>query len=223
MKNTRASGHMTYNLMRFKVEYVVLASYQSIGWPTTLTQLVTVLKTPLCILLLTIIHKFQSERGVHMHPPAPPLPTGLLLSTGCPGIIATWLQRGNYGNVNKPRPRAMPSDSVVYCHNSWAPTNQHNYCLTPKYRQCKRDADVMIMYLNSAESDLAEGQLAKNISTKCTNLTFNVVSPHDSETLALYASNGPQSVQKCRTFQSNSRNTLSPLQLSNWITNLRNE
>ena len=45
--------------------------------------------------------------------------------------------------------------------------------------------------LNSAESGLAEGQLAKNISTKCTNLTFNVFSPHDSEILALYASDGP--------------------------------
>ena len=45
--------------------------------------------------------------------------------------------------------------------------------------------------LNSAESGLAEGQLAKNISARCTNLTFNVVSPHDSETLALYASDGP--------------------------------
>ena len=45
--------------------------------------------------------------------------------------------------------------------------------------------------LSSAESGLAEGQLAKNISAKCTNLTFNVVSPHDSEILALYASDGP--------------------------------
>ena len=44
----------------------------------TLTQLVTVLKTPLCILLLTVVYKFQSERGAHMHLPAPPLPTGLI-------------------------------------------------------------------------------------------------------------------------------------------------
>ena len=41
------------------------------------------------------------------------------------------------------------------------------------------------------ESGLAEGQLAKNILAKCTTLTFNLVSPHMSETLALYASNGP--------------------------------
>ena len=32
---------------------------------------------------------------------------------------------------------------------------------------------------------------AKNISAKFTNLTFNVISPYDLETLALYASNGP--------------------------------
>ena len=45
--------------------------------------------------------------------------------------------------------------------------------------------------LNSTESGLAEGQLTKKISSECTNLTFNVVSPHDSETLVLYASDGP--------------------------------
>ena len=45
--------------------------------------------------------------------------------------------------------------------------------------------------LNSTESGLAEGQLSKEISSECTKLTFNVVSPHDSETLALYGSDGP--------------------------------
>ena len=45
--------------------------------------------------------------------------------------------------------------------------------------------------LSSAESGLSEGQLSKNISTNCTDFTFNIVSPHDSETLALYASDGP--------------------------------
>ena len=45
--------------------------------------------------------------------------------------------------------------------------------------------------LSSAESGLGEGQLSKNISTNCTDFTFNVVSPHGSETLALYASDGP--------------------------------
>ena len=45
--------------------------------------------------------------------------------------------------------------------------------------------------LSSAEGGLDEGQLAQNISAKFTNITFNVVSPHDSETLALYSSDGP--------------------------------
>ena len=45
----------------------------------TLTRLVTVLKTPLCMLLPTVVCEFQSERGVHVAPPAAPLPTGLYL------------------------------------------------------------------------------------------------------------------------------------------------
>ena len=45
--------------------------------------------------------------------------------------------------------------------------------------------------LSSAKSGLGEGQLAKNISVNCTDFTFNVVSPHDCEILALYASDGP--------------------------------
>ena len=45
--------------------------------------------------------------------------------------------------------------------------------------------------LSSAESGLGEGQLAKNISANCTDFTFNVVSPHGSEILDLYASDGP--------------------------------
>ena len=40
-------------------------------------------------------------------------------------------------------------------------------------------------------SGLAEGQLARKISAVCTDLTFNVVSPHNSENLTLYASDGP--------------------------------
>ena len=43
---------------------------------------VTVLKTPHCILLPIVVYKFQSERGVHMHPLAPPLPTGLHIGDG---------------------------------------------------------------------------------------------------------------------------------------------
>ena len=38
---------------------------------------------------------------------------------------------------------------------------------------------------------LAEGQLTQEVSGECTNLTFNVFSPHNSEELTLYASDGP--------------------------------
>ena len=43
----------------------------------------------------------------------------------------------------------------------------------------------------SAGSGLAEGQLNMRIPAQCTNLAFNIVSPHDSENLTLYASDGP--------------------------------
>ena len=46
-------------------------------------------------------------------------------------------------------------------------------------------------FLHFTESGLAEGQLARKISAKCTDLTFNVVSPHSSENLTIYASDGP--------------------------------
>ena len=45
--------------------------------------------------------------------------------------------------------------------------------------------------LHFTESGLAEGQLARTIPAECTNLTFNVLSPHNPESLTLYASNGP--------------------------------
>ena len=49
--------------------------------------------------------------------------------------------------------------------------------------------------LQFTESGLAEGQLARKIAiamlSVATNLTFNVVSPHKSENLSLYASDGP--------------------------------
>ena len=70
--------------------------------------------------------------------------------------------------------------------------------------------------LHYTESGLGEGQLATKIHAKCTNLTFNVVSFHSSETLSLYASDGP-----CKDAQLSKamiENTFSPLQLSNWIT-----
>ena len=45
--------------------------------------------------------------------------------------------------------------------------------------------------LKHTESGVAEGQLTREIPAKCTNVTFNVVSPHSSEELTLYASDGP--------------------------------
>ena len=45
--------------------------------------------------------------------------------------------------------------------------------------------------LTFTESGLAEGQLIREIPGECTDLTFNVVSPHNSEYLYLYASDGP--------------------------------
>ena len=45
--------------------------------------------------------------------------------------------------------------------------------------------------LNFTESGLSEGQLTREIPAECTDLTFNVVSPHETEHLTLYASDGP--------------------------------
>ena len=45
--------------------------------------------------------------------------------------------------------------------------------------------------LNFTESGLAEGQLTREIPAECTDLTFNVISPRNSEELTLYASDGP--------------------------------
>ena len=46
------------------------------GWLTTLNSVDDCLEDTT---LHTVAYKFQSERGVHMHPPAPPLPTGLTM------------------------------------------------------------------------------------------------------------------------------------------------
>ena len=45
--------------------------------------------------------------------------------------------------------------------------------------------------LHFTKSGLAEGQLAREIPAECTNLTFNIISPHKSENLSLYALDGP--------------------------------
>ena len=73
--------------------------------------------------------------------------------------------------------------------------------------------------LHFTESGLAEDQLARKIPAKCTNLTFNIVSPHYFEILTLYASDGSYKDADLSQY----RYILSPLQLSNWITSLRNE
>ena len=53
--------------------------------------------------------------------------------------------------------------------------------------------------LHFTESGLAEGQLARKIPAKCTNLIFSIVSPHSSENLTLYASDGPcKDAKLCR-------------------------
>ena len=61
--------------------------------------------------------------------------------------------------------------------------------------------------LSAVKSGLGEGQLSKNVivseSWECANFTFNVVSPHGSETLDLYASDGP-----CRNIDELSRATV---------------
>ena len=46
-------------------------------------------------------------------------------------------------------------------------------------------------FVHFSESGLAECQLARKIPAKCTDLTFNVISPHNSENLTIYASDGP--------------------------------
>ena len=45
--------------------------------------------------------------------------------------------------------------------------------------------------LNFTGSDFDEAQLTRNIPAECSDLIFNIFSPHNSETLMLYAENGP--------------------------------
>ena len=50
---------------------------------------------------------------------------------------------------------------------------------------------IVQAFLRFTESGLAEGQLNTKVPAECTNVTFSVMSPHDTETLTLYASDGP--------------------------------
>lgn len=51
------------------------------------------------------------------------------------------------------------------------------------------DANI-ISFLSSSDGEFGEGQQTQRILRKCTRLTFNVFSPHNSETIHLYA-DGP--------------------------------
>ena len=51
--------------------------------------------------------------------------------------------------------------------------------------------------LKSNASGLLEGQLTRRVAEECTNLSFNIISPKNSEQLSLYASDGP-----CRNAES---------------------
>ena len=93
---------------------------------------------------------------------------------------------------------------VCLCFNA----DQNNDCTHQHYTEIKKGqtftlpvvavdqvgqpvSAIIQTSLHFTESGLAEGQLARKIPAKCANLTFNVVSPHKSENLSLYASDGP--------------------------------
>ena len=95
---------------------------------------------------------------------------------------------------------------VCLCFN--ADQNNTNDCTHQHYTEVKKGQTLKLSVvavdqngqpvsatiqtsLQFTESGLAEGQLARNIPAECTNLTFNIVSPHISEHLSLYASDGP--------------------------------
>ena len=93
---------------------------------------------------------------------------------------------------------------VCLCFNA----DQSNDCIDQYYTEVKKGQTFTLSVvavdqvgqlvnatiqtsLHFTESGLAEGQLARKIPAKCTDLKFNVVSPHDSEILSLYAFDGP--------------------------------
>ena len=88
---------------------------------------------------------------------------------------------------------------VCICFNS----DQKNDCTHQYYTEIKKGRIVAVdqigqpvsatiqTSLHFTESGLAKGQLAREIPAECTNLIFNVVSSHKSESLSLYASDGP--------------------------------
>ena len=83
-----------------------------------------------------------------------------------------------------------------------------HHCINQSYREVKKGEIFNISLVavdqtgnpingtiqalfNFTESGLAEGQLTRDIPGECTALTFNVVSPHNSKELTLFASDGP--------------------------------
>ena len=99
----------------------------------------------------------------------------------------------------------ISSDPVQVCP---CIDNEHNCILERYYVEVKKGGPFTVSLvavdqigqpvnatikssLQFDESGIAEGQLAKKIHKGCTDLTFNVVSPHDSETITLFASDGP--------------------------------
>ncbi len=58
--------------------------------------------------------------------------------------------------------------------------------------QAEHPINAMIQSsLKHTSSGLGEGQLSRPASMLCTNLTFMITSPHESEELSLYAVDGP--------------------------------
>ena len=111
-----------------------------------------------------------------------------------------------FKNVSTPTNLSVSSDPVRVCLCFTA--DQNNDCTHQYYTEVKKGQIFTLSVvavdqvgqpvsatiqssLRFTESGLAEGQLARRIPAKCTDLTFNLVSPHVSETLSLYASDGP--------------------------------
>ena len=99
---------------------------------------------------------------------------------------------------------SISSEPVGVCFCSG---NEHNCSYQPQVKAQKGEAfkislvavdqigqpvsGIIQTILAFTESGLAEGQLTRKIPETCTNLTFNVVSPHDFEYLTVFTSDGP--------------------------------
>ena len=111
-----------------------------------------------------------------------------------------------FKNVSTPTNLSVSSDPVRVCLCFTA--DQNNNCTHRYYIEVKKGQIFTLSVvavdqvgqpvratiqssLRFTKSGLAEGQLARRIPAKCTDLTFNLVSPHVFETLSLYASDGP--------------------------------